>query len=47
MQLLLMLHATRDTKFMKINKQVERVWGGYIYTLRSLKPCVTIVKHLL
>ena len=47
MQLLLRLHATRDTKFMKINKQVDRVLGGHICTLCSLKPPITIVKQLL
>ena len=44
MQLLLRLHAIRGTKFMKINKQVDREWDGHIYTLHSLKPLVTIVK---
>ena len=39
--------VARDTKFMKINKQIDRVWGGHICALRSLKPRVTIVKHLL
>ena len=45
--MLLRLNATRDTKFMKINQQVNRVWGGHICALRFLKPYVTIVKHLL
>ena len=46
-QNILRLHATHNTKFMKINKHVDRVWGGHICTLCSLKPRITIVKHLL